>query len=94
MSPCLHYQLRRQVQTAFPTELQSVRFQVLTAANMKMSSGMLRRVVWKKITDVSEVLVASIIRTMMAKASTSETRLHGATSHKTVIFKITIIYRL
>jgi hypothetical protein len=29
---------------------------------MKMSYGMLRRGVWKKVTDVSEVLAASIIR--------------------------------
>jgi hypothetical protein len=39
-----------------------VRFQVLTAASMKMSSRMLRRVVWQKYTDVSEVPAASIIR--------------------------------
>jgi hypothetical protein len=42
-----------------------VRFQVLTPANMKMAVfWLLRRVVWKKFTDVSEVLAACIIRTM------------------------------
>jgi hypothetical protein len=34
---------------------------------------MLHRVVWKKFTDVSEMLVASIIRKMMEATSTSET---------------------
>jgi hypothetical protein len=36
-------------------------------------SGMLRRVVWEKFTDVSEVLAESIIRAMMEAASTSKT---------------------
>jgi hypothetical protein len=44
------------------------------------SSGMLRCVVWYKFTDVSEVLTASIIRVM------TSTRLHRATSQKTIIF--------
>jgi hypothetical protein len=35
---------------------------------------MLRRVIWWKFTDVSEVLAASIIRAMMAAVSTSEKR--------------------
>jgi hypothetical protein len=54
-------------------------------------------VVWKKFTDLKEVLAASIIGAMsgivliMEAASTSETtinftRLHGATTQKTVIF--------
>jgi hypothetical protein len=34
---------------------------------------MLRPVIWYKVTDVSEVLAASIIRAMMEAASTSET---------------------
>jgi hypothetical protein len=40
-----------------------------------MSSGLLRRVVWQTFTNVSEVLVASIISAialMMEAASTSE----------------------
>jgi hypothetical protein len=42
-----------------------VGFQVLTAATMRMAVfGLLRRVVWQKFTDVSEVLAASIIRTI------------------------------
>jgi hypothetical protein len=49
-----------------------VRFQVLSEANM--SSGKLRRVVSKKLTDVLEVLTASIIIVVMMEAvSTSET---------------------
>jgi hypothetical protein len=35
--------------------------------------------VWEKLTDVTEVLTASIIRVI-------STRLHGALSQKTVIF--------
>jgi hypothetical protein len=39
-----------------------VRYQVLTAASSKTtSSGMLRREVWQKFTDVSEVLTAFIM---------------------------------
>jgi hypothetical protein len=34
---------------------------------------MLRRVVWQKYTDVSEVLAASIIRPIMEAAGTSKT---------------------
>jgi hypothetical protein len=66
---------------------------------------MLHCVIWKKFTDVSEVLTASSIRAiskpwrgllislMMEAVSTSETlvnptRLHGATSQKTVVFDI------
>jgi hypothetical protein len=42
-----------------------VRFEVLTAANMKMALfWLLHRAVWQKFTDVSKVLVASIIRAM------------------------------
>jgi hypothetical protein len=37
-------------------------FQGHTAANINMSSGLMRRVVWYKFIDVSEVLAASIIR--------------------------------
>jgi hypothetical protein len=33
--------------------------------NMPACSGMLRRVGWEKLTDVSEVLTAFVIRTMM-----------------------------
>jgi hypothetical protein len=41
-----------------------LRFRVLKAASMKrVSSGFLRRVVWQKSADVSEVLAATI-RTM------------------------------
>jgi hypothetical protein len=40
-----------------------MRFQVVTTASLKMTVlGMLRHVVWQKVTDVSEVLPASIIR--------------------------------
>jgi hypothetical protein len=42
--------------------------QVLTAASM-LCSGLLRRVVWYKFTDVSEVLDASIIRARAAYSS-------------------------
>jgi hypothetical protein len=35
-----------------------VRFQVLTAAIIKMSSGMLRCVACRKLTDVSEVFLS------------------------------------
>jgi hypothetical protein len=39
-----------------------------------LSSGMLRRVVWQKLTDVSEMRTAFIIRAMMVEVvSTSET---------------------
>jgi hypothetical protein len=38
-----------------------------------MSSELLRRVVWYKFTDISEVLASFIIRAMMEAASTSET---------------------
>jgi hypothetical protein len=44
---------------------------------------MSRRVVWWKLTDVSEVLAASIIRAMIAlmmKRLYTSTRLHGATT--------------
>jgi hypothetical protein len=56
---------------------------------------MLRRVVWYKITDVSEVLAASIIRSlialMMEAVATCETsvnfsKLHSTMSQKTDIF--------
>jgi hypothetical protein len=58
-----------------------------------LSSGILRRVVWQKCTDVSEVIIGSIIRAialMMEAVNTSEirqtyTRLHGSTSQKTVV---------
>jgi hypothetical protein len=40
-------------------------------------SGLLRRVVWQELTDVSEMLAVSIIRAM---------RLNGATAQKTAIF--------
>jgi ABC-type arginine transport system permease subunit len=40
---------------------------------MKMSSGMLCRVVTQKVTDVSEVLTAAIIALMMVAVSTYET---------------------
>jgi hypothetical protein len=44
-----------------------VSFQVLTAASIKnfcLSSGLLHRVAWWKFTDVSDVLAASIVRTI------------------------------
>jgi hypothetical protein len=44
-----------------------------------LSSGLLRRVVWWKFTDVSEVLATSIIRAIIAAI-----RLHGPT-HKSAI---------
>jgi hypothetical protein len=52
---------------------------------------MLRRVVWKKFTDVLEMLTASIAL-IVEVVSTSVTSvisatLHGATSQKTAIFK-------
>jgi hypothetical protein len=57
--------------------LSLVRFQVLTVASMsRLASGMLSRVVWQKLTDISEVLTASIIREM------------SHSSQKTVIFLI------
>jgi hypothetical protein len=40
---------------------------------LRLSSGMLRRVVWQKFIDVSVVLAASIIPLMLEAASTSET---------------------
>jgi hypothetical protein len=51
---------------------------------MKMTSGMLRRVVWYPFTDVSEVFTAYITRGM-------SNPLHGSTSHKTVMFIITAV---
>jgi hypothetical protein len=50
---------------------------------------MLRRVVWQKFTDVSEVLAAAIIRARQQsslKRRYISTILHGVTSQKTVIF--------
>jgi hypothetical protein len=44
----------------FKYDCKLVRFQVLTAANMNMT--VLCCVVWEKLTDISEVLIASIIR--------------------------------
>jgi hypothetical protein len=60
---------------------------------------MLRSLVWKKLTDVLEVLAAFIIRVialMMEAASTFETsvtstRLHGGTSQQTFIFIIAAV---
>jgi hypothetical protein len=43
-------------------QIDFVKFQVLAAANMKMSSGMLRRVVSLKLSNVSEERTASISR--------------------------------
>jgi hypothetical protein len=53
-----------------------------------MSSGLLRRAVWQKFTDVSEVLAASIIRVMQAplKHQYTSTKLHDAITQKTAIF--------
>jgi hypothetical protein len=48
-----------------------------------MSSGILRRVVWQKLTDVSEVHAASVTIVLEA-ASTSEMSVNF--SHKTGIF--------
>jgi hypothetical protein len=62
-----------------------------------MSSGMLRRVVWLKLTDVSEVLTV-FIKAMMESVNTSETavnaRLQGVTSSKTVIFILVAVRTL
>jgi hypothetical protein len=44
-----------------------MRFQVLTVASIKMISGMLRRAVPSKLTDVSQALTASIIREIFQK---------------------------
>jgi hypothetical protein len=41
--------------------------------SLNISSGMLRRVSWYKLSDVSETLIASIIRLMMEETSTTET---------------------
>lgn len=37
-----------------------MKYQVSTAANIKVSSRMFRRVVWERFTDVSEVLTVYI----------------------------------
>jgi hypothetical protein len=70
-----------------------VRFQVLTAARLKITAFALQRhVLCWKITDVSEVIAAFVIRAMITEAaSTSETSvnstiLHGTTTQKTVVF--------
>jgi hypothetical protein len=46
-----------------------VKFQILTAANIKISSEMMRRVVWSNFTDVSEVFTASTVRVITAMRS-------------------------
>jgi hypothetical protein len=40
-------------------------FQVLVEVSVQMSSAMLRSVVWQKLTDLLEVVTASIIRTVI-----------------------------
>jgi hypothetical protein len=59
-----------------------------------MSSGMLCRVVWQKLTDVSEVLTASIITTtlMMQAVNTSETSVsfYQTTRHKIPLILATV----
>jgi hypothetical protein len=40
-------------------------FQVLVEVSVQMSSSMLRSVVWQKLTDLLEVVTASIIRTVI-----------------------------
>jgi hypothetical protein len=45
---------------------QRLRFQVLMATSMNMSSGIFRRVVWYILTDVSEVLTVPITRAISA----------------------------
>jgi hypothetical protein len=49
-----------------------VRFKFLTAASIRLLSGMLRYVISQKLTDVSEVLIASSIALMIQAVSTSE----------------------
>jgi hypothetical protein len=60
---CLSFKVRDSVPHPHKTT-RKMRSQVVTAASMKMTSGMLRCVVRHKITDVSEVLTASIIRAL------------------------------
>jgi hypothetical protein len=48
-----------------------VRFQVLTAASMKLSFWIFRRVVLDKFTDVSAVLAAFIIKAIIARRQLS-----------------------
>jgi hypothetical protein len=62
----------------------------------RLSSGLLRRVVWK-FTDVSEVLAIALMMEALHYTATlhgaitqkTSTRLHGATTQKTAIFVIT-----
>jgi hypothetical protein len=51
-----------------------MRLQVLTVASMMISSEILRLVVWQKITDVSEVLAASIIKTFQRCADDEKSK--------------------
>jgi hypothetical protein len=55
-------------------------------------------VVWKKLTDISEVLTASIIRVILTmerkgplKRLSVSTRLHSATSPNTIIFRFLLL---
>jgi hypothetical protein len=55
------------------TVLYNIQFCVTQSLQRWLSSGLLRLVVWWKVTNVSAVLTASIIRVMMKATSTSET---------------------
>jgi hypothetical protein len=68
----------------------TVRFHVLTTACVKMAV-MRNVVVCYKLASVSHVLTASIIRAMVLKSRTTSTRIHGAISQKTFLFKNCII---
>jgi hypothetical protein len=52
-----------------------------------LSSGLLRRVVWQKFTDVSEVLAASIIRTITL--TSANTIVYLRVFYKQVIYGLT-----
>jgi hypothetical protein len=56
--------------------------------------GILRRVVWQNLTDVSKVHTASIIREIVLKHRSTSTRLQGAISQKDVMFISSISFFL
>jgi hypothetical protein len=56
-------------------------FRVVTAASIKMSSGMLQRVIWHKFTDVSEVRVAFIIRMVVPNTKCGRRTVTSCNTH-------------
>jgi hypothetical protein len=59
-----------------------------------LSPGMLRRVVWLKFTDVSEVLAASIIRAMTHRNNPEQSHLHARCRENLKPHKVKISYNM